>query len=199
MATLKNFMMKGNTETSLRIGECRLSYAYLFAPRKNEDGSQGKYSVQLLIPKANTAAKEMIDAAIEAAKQIGVQTKWNGKMPPAARLATPLRDGDAEFPDDDNYEGMWFMNTSASPDFKPGLRVISGGQLVEAMDEEDIYSGCYGAVMVNFYPYSVSGNNGVAAGLNSVVKTNDGEKLSGTHNVDNDFADLVGDDASVLD
>ena len=52
--------------TSVRIGEVRFSYAYLFTARANDDGTE-KYSVQLLIPKADTAAKKVLDAAIEAA------------------------------------------------------------------------------------------------------------------------------------
>ena len=41
------------SETAIRIGEVRFSYAYVFSPRKNEDGTDGKYSVQLLIPKTD--------------------------------------------------------------------------------------------------------------------------------------------------
>ena len=65
------------SETAIRIGEVRFSYAYVFSPRKNEDGTDGKYSVQLLIPKSDTTAKKILDAAIEAAKQNGVSSKWN--------------------------------------------------------------------------------------------------------------------------
>jgi hypothetical protein len=96
------------TATSIRIGEVRFSYVYVFSPRKNEDGTDGKYSVQILIPKTEAQAKKRIDAAIEAAKQAGVASRWNGKMPPASKLHIPLRDGDEEYPDDDTYQGMWF-------------------------------------------------------------------------------------------
>ena len=57
---------KSISATSVRIGEVRFSYAYLFAPRANDDGTE-KYSVQLLIPKSDTTAKKILDAAIEAA------------------------------------------------------------------------------------------------------------------------------------
>ena len=33
------------TETNIRIGEVRFSYANVFAPRKSDDSSDGKYSV----------------------------------------------------------------------------------------------------------------------------------------------------------
>ena len=59
------------------------------------------------------------------------------------------------------------------------MKVADGGELFDAMDDEEFYSGCYGAAVINFYPYDASGNRGVAAGLNVVVKTRDGDKLSG--------------------
>lgn len=177
------------TATSVRLGEVRFSYANVFAPRKNEDGSDGKYSVMLLIPKSDAQAKKLIEAAVEAAKQAGVQSKWGGKMPSAAKLHLPLRDGDDEFPDDPTYEGMWFMNASSTP--KPGVRVLENGVMSEALDSDDFYSGCWGAVVVNFFPYSVSGNVGVAAGLNNLIKTRDDERLGGGRSADADFGDMA--------
>ena len=50
-----------------------------------------------------------------------------------------------------------------------------------------MYSGCYANVSVNFYPYNVSGNKGVAAGLNNVQKVADGERLSGASSATDDF------------
>lgn len=180
------------SETAIRLGEVRFSYANVFSPRKNEDGTDGKYSVQLLIPKADSVAKKLIDDAIEAAKKAGVAAKWNGKMPPVSKLKLPLRDGDDEFPDDDNYAGMWFMNCSSSKEQKPGVRTLENGQLVEALDNEDFYSGCYGCAAINFYAYNTSGNVGIAAGLNNVLKTRDGERLGGGgHTAEQDFGDLA--------
>ena len=187
------------SDTSIRLGLVRFGYVNVFAPRKNEDGTDGKYSVQLLIPKKDTQAKALIDAAIEAAKEKGKTSKWNGKIPPASKLTIPLRDGDDEFPDDPTYEGMWFMNASTSADRKPGVRVLDGGQIVEALDNSEFYSGCFGCATVNFFPYNSNGNMGVSAGLNNVIKIEDGERLSGGHSAEEDFGDLTGDAASCLD
>lgn len=177
------------TATSVRLGEVRFSYANVFAVRKNEDGSDGKYSVCLLIPKTDVQAKKLIDAAVEAAKQAGIPSKWGGKMPSAAKLHLPLRDGDAENPDDPIYEGMWFMNASSTQ--KPGVRVLENGAMHEALDSDDFYSGCWGAVVVNFFPYNVSGNVGVAAGLNNLIKTRDDERFGGGRSADADFGDMA--------
>ena len=181
--------------TSIRLGEVRFCYANVFAPRKNEDGTDGKYSVQILVPKVDAQAKKMIDTAIEAAKQAGVAGKWNGKMPPASKLHIPLRDGDEEDPDDDTYQGMWFLNASSLT--KPGVRVLENGQMSEALDTDDFYSGCWGAVVVNFYAYANSGNMGISAGLNNVIKTRDDERLAGGRSAEQDFGDMVS--GSVLD
>lgn len=186
------------SDTAVLVGEVRFSYAYLFAPRANDDGTE-KYSVQLLIPKTDANAKKLLDAAIESAKQKGVTTKWNGKMPAPAKLRLPLRDGDEEYPGDPIYEGMWFMNASCSKDYKPGVTVMENGQIHTALDTDDFYSGCYGCAHVNFYPYNAKGNMGVAAGLNNVIKTRDGEKLAGGQSAEQVFADLIGDISGLLD
>ena len=93
--------------------------------------------------------------------------------------------------DDANFAGMYFLNANCKQ--KPGVRVLDNGKVIEALDGEDFYSGCYGAMTVNFYPYDNSSNKGIGAGLNNVIKTRDGERLSGGTNADSDFADLGGD------
>lgn len=185
------------SETSIRLGEVRFGYVNVFAPRKNEDGTDGKYSVQILIPKKDATALKLIEEAMEAAKRNGVSSKWNGKLPPASKLKLPLRDGDEEFPEDPTYEGMYFMNAS-SPN-KPGVRVLENGSMSEALDSDDMYSGCYGCVTVGMFPYNTSGNVGVAAGLNNLIKTRDGERLSGGHTAEEDFNDLVDGAMACLD
>jgi len=47
------------------------------------------------------------------------------------------------------------------------------------LDPDEVYSGCYGRVNVNFYPYDWNGTRGIAAGLNHVQKLADGERLGG--------------------
>ena len=52
-----------------------------------------------------------------------------------------------------------------------------------------MYSGCYCRFSLNFYPFSVRGNKGVAAGLNNVQKVCDGERLGGGIRAEDDFDD----------
>ena len=70
------------SETAIRIGEVRFSYAYVFSPRKNEDGTDGKYSVQLLIPKTDKTALTLIENAINAAKQDIFSTEMSSPTVP---------------------------------------------------------------------------------------------------------------------
>lgn len=50
----------------------------------------------------------------------------------------------------------------------------------------------YGRVTVRFFGYSNSGNKGIGCGLGNVLKTRDGEPLSGQASAASDFAGLGG-------
>ena len=54
----------------------------------------------------------------------------------------------------------------------------------------DIYSGMYGRVTIRFFGYSNSGNKGIGCGLGNVLKTRDGEPLSGQASAASDFAGI---------
>lgn len=180
------------TDTNIRIGEVRFSYAHVFEPRQSDNGGDAKYSVCVLIPKTATSIIEMVNAAIDAAKAKGPnKTKgWvGGKVP--SRLTVPLRDGDEEDKGPE-YEGMYFLNCTSMT--KPGVRVLENGKVVEALDTEDFYSGCWGAVTLNFFAYDNSGNKGVGVALNNVIKTRDDNRLAGGASAEQDFADLGGDE-----
>ena len=175
------------SDTSIRLGPVRFSYVNVFAPRRNPDGTAGKYSVCVIIPKTDKEAYKLFEDAYKNAAQLGKSNKWNGRIP--AKVTLPLHDGDEERPDDEAFKGCWYFNCSSNN--KPGVRVREAGMIAEALDAEDFYSGCYGAVTVNLFPYSSNGNVGVGVGLNNVIKTEDGEKLSGGRSAEADFGDLA--------
>ena len=159
------------SSTKVITGKVRFSYAHVFEPSAINEGDDKKYSVSILVPKKDLQTLARIKNAIEAATQEG-KGKWNGKIPTVLKL--PLRDGDAERPDDEAYEGMMFLNASSKN--KPG---IVDEDRVEVMSRDDFYSGCFGRASVNFYAFSVSGNKGIAVGLNNLQKLEDGDRLSG--------------------
>jgi len=168
-----------NQTTKVVTGKVRLSYAHLFKPTAIAEGQDPKYSVCVLIPKSDKATLQKIKAAVDAAKQQGA-SKWGGKIP--ANLKTPLRDGDEERPDQDEYKGMYFLNASSKQ--APG---IVDKQCNPILDSTEVYSGCYGRVSMNFYPFAQAGNKGIACGLNHVQKIADGDYLGGRSRAEDDF------------
>lgn len=185
LQTKENKIMANNNETKVITGKVRFSYANVFEP-KSINGSDEKYSTSILIDKKDTKTIKAIRNAIEAAKQAGV-SKFGGKIP--AKLKEPLRDGDEEREDDENYKGKYFVNANATT--KPGLVDSKGRPII---DSTEFYSGCYGYASITFYAFNSKGNKGIACGLNNLMKTDDGEPLGGRSRAEDDFANLITED-----
>ena len=168
--------------TKVITGKVRFSYVNIFKSRAFQAGQDAKYSVCLLIPKEDKATIKKIKAAIDAAVQDGISSKWGGKKP--ANLKLPLRDGDAERADEaPEYEGMYFLNCNSTQ--KPG---IVDKDLNEILDPDEVYSGCWGRASINFFPFNTNGNKGIACGLNNLQKIRDGEPLGGKSSAASDFS-----------
>lgn len=162
---------------------CRLSYAFIAAPRKNEDGSDGKYSAACVIDKSDTATLEKIGKAVEAAKEKGKSKLANEKGVIPKSIKLPLRDGDDT--DKDEYQDSYFINVSNAepvPVFDGRCKRIPADEI-----SQEIYSGVYANVKVNFYAFKFSGNRGIAAGLQGLQKWKDGEHLGGGGATADDF------------
>lgn len=175
------------TGTKVTTGKVRLSYAHLFEAHSMNEGQEAKYSVSVIIPKTDKETLTAIKEAVAQAKEDG-KAKWNGKVP--ANLKTPLRDGDVEREGDEAYAGCYFLNASSKN--KPG---VVDQNVQPVMDATEVYSGCYARLTLNFYPFSASGNKGVAAGLGNVQKLEDGEPLGGFSRAEDDFDSIGGDNA----
>lgn len=184
MANQKNF-----SATKMVI-PCRISFANIWEPKAINGGDE-KYSVSCLIPKSDKKTLARIQKAVEAAKEDGKTRKWSGKIPPNLKL--PLRDGDIDRPDDENYEDCYFLNASS----KDAPQVVDR-KVNPVLDPMMVYSGCYCNVSVNFYAFNANGNRGVAAGLGNIQFVRDGERLSGKASADADFDALEDDDEDVL-
>ena len=179
-------MSKTSTPTKVVTGP-NTRWSYLNAwEAKSINGGPPKYSVSLIIPKSDTATIAKIEAAIATAYKEGEgKLKGNGKSVPAlATLKTPLRDGDAERPDDPAYADAYFINANSSS--APG---IVDADRNEILDRSEVYSGVYGRASVNFYAFNSNGNRGIACGLNHLQKLRDGEPLGGKSRAEDDFLD----------
>ena len=128
----------------------RWSYANVWEP-KAINGGTPKYSVSLIIPKSDTVTINKIEAAIEAAYKEGeAKLKGNGRSVPALSvLKTPLRDGDAERPDDEAYANAYFVNANSAT--APGI-VDADRQPI--LERSEVYSGVYGRASINFYAFN---------------------------------------------
>ena len=171
--------------TTVRV-TCTVAYPHVFAPVKKNDSDKAKYSACILIDKNDTQAMQLINEAVEGAKVL-YKEQFGA---PKGRLKTVVHDGDEDRPDDPVFANTLYINASSNR--KPGVKMIEAGMLVDCLDEEEFYSGVKGAAGLRFYPYNNSGACGISAGLNNVLKLEDGEKLSGTGmSADQAFADLV--------
>ena len=192
-------------DTSVKTGKVRLSYFKAYEGELNDDGVM-VYPTSILIPKSDKETIKKVQAATEAAIEEGKTKFWNGKIP--KNLKTPLRDGDDERPEDEAYEGHFFLNAKSSKR-KPGIAKPIGKnadgtvKFQEITDSTEIYSGCYAKVSLNFFPFNAKGNAGVGVGLNNIVKVQDGEALGGVApNLEAEFADDdfdIDDDENFLD
>ena len=166
-------MSKTTSPTKVVI-PCRISFANIWEP-KSINGSEEKYSVSCLIPKSDKATLAKIQKAVDVAKEDAKGKKWNGKIPPNLKL--PLRDGDIDRPDDENYAGHMFLNATS----KEAPQIVDR-KIQPILDPMECGSGDYCNVSVNFYGFNANGNRGVAAAAS------DFDEIEG------DEEDVLGDD-----
>lgn len=177
--------------TQITTGKVRFSYCNLFTPRAASEDAKPKYSVTLLIPKTDKATLAKIKAAMEEAKQKYITGHSGKKLP--SNLKSSLHDGDGERPNGGEFgeecKGCYVITVSSN-----NQPIIVDAQKVPITDERELYSGCYGRAIINFYVYDTNGNKGITAGLNGVMKLYDGEPLGGGIVTDSDWDDGWEDD-----
>ena len=176
-----------NSKTKVITGvNTRLSYFHGWEP-VSINGGKERYSVSVLIPKSDAETIKAIEMAVDAAIEEGI-AKFGGKKPNKAAIKLPLRDGDIER-DDEAYKGHYFVNANS----------ITAPQIVDKavkpiLDRDEVYSGCYARVSLNFYAFNSNGNKGVACGLGNIQKIKDGEPLGNRSSASDDFTSLDDDD-----
>lgn len=148
----------------------RISYANLFEPRAPKGQEEKVYSCVVLIDPDDKDAIAAIEKATDAAIKKGVVSKWNGKTP--RKVIRPLQNGDEK--ESESFHGHMYINCKAKR-----APAVLDRKKAPILNTEEVYSGMWGIVCVNMFPYSAVGNNGVGAGLNAVLKTADGEPMGG--------------------
>jgi hypothetical protein len=188
-----NLNANANTiiNTKIITGKIRLAYANLFTARIISEGQEPKYSLCVLIPKGDKSTIDKINSAIEVAKVSGKAILGDTTN---LDFKTPLRDGDEERPDQNEYVGHYFLNATSKQ--KPG---IVDKSLNEIVDSTKVYSGCYGRVSLNFYAFNQGGNKGIGCGLQNLQKLAEGEPLSTRCAAEEDFEVVDNIDFEALD
>lgn len=173
-----------NSKTQITTGKVRFSYVHAFEPKLMPDGVTEKYSVMLLIPKTDKRTLAKIDAAIEAAKEQYRQKHPGKKLPP--NIKTTLHDGDGlkDSGEEYNPECRGHMVLTVTSKKKP---VIVYADKTPMTEPSELYSGSYGRAVINLFVYDTAGRIGVSAGLNGLMKLEDGEPLAGGAVTDADW------------
>lgn len=174
------------SKTQITTGRARLSYVAAFEPKLMPDGQTEKFSVTLLIPKSDQKTLAKIKAAQDAAVEEFKRKNPAKKLP--QNLSTTLHDGDGIKDNGDEYgaECRGCMVMTVTSKRKP---VIVYADKTPMTEETELYSGCYGKAVINFYVYDTAGKIGTTAGLNGIMKLEDGEPLAGGTVTDADWDD----------
>ena len=185
--------MANPTITKCLIGEARMNFVHVFTPDSFDDKSEPKYSVVLSFPKTNKGLYKNIESAInECAEKAKAQ--YGGVLPKKFSIVE-IQDG-ADWDEKFNLEDSFIIKASSSykPEVVKKAKVMGKVQLVPITDEEEFYSGCYGFASVSFYKYDTGVSKGITCGLNSLLKSKDGDKLGGgSGSAEADFAGVIDD------
>ena len=173
--------------TKVVTRKVRFSYVNVWKPTAVEEGQEPKYNTSILIPKEDTVTIKKIEDAIATEYEL-LKSENGGKD--LKKWHNPLKDGDVEYPEDENMAGMMFLRAASKQ--KPGI-VDKAAEPI--MEQDEFYSGCWGRASLNFFKFSVPTNKGVGVGLNHVQKLADGEHLGGSRSTaEEDFGDDYEDD-----
>lgn len=184
--------------TKIVTGKVRFSFVNIFEPKAPQGGGDPKYSVTLLIPKADSVTYGRIKEAMAEARERFCARNGASSLP--AKPNHTLHDGDGLRDSGEPYgpecEGCWVITVSSKQ--KP---VIVDNMRNEIIDPGELYSGCYGRASINFYGYNSNGKKGISAGLLSIQKLHDGEPfgtVGSADDFDDDYRDAEGQDDDFL-
>ena len=185
-------MAQNPTITKCLVGEARMNFCRVFEP-ESFNGGDPKYSVILSFDKDDEALVAKIEAAINECVEKAKTSKYGGKLPKGFKVIE-LKDGDEDY-EGEGFPGQYTIKASSAykPEVVKKAKVMGKVQLVPIENEEEFYSGCYGFASVTFYAYDTGVSKGVTCGLNSLLKSRDGEKLGGSGSAAADFADVLDD------
>ena len=164
----------GEKSTFTSINAVRIAYANVWEAVHNKNNGKDEYSVLLLIPKTDSETLLQIKEAIEEcyAESLDVLRGNNKTNPSLDSIHTPLRDGDAEKPDNDMFKGMMFINASSK--FAPKIFDVNKEDIT---DRNQVYSGCWCRFRIRLFAYNQAGPKGISCSLQALQKIEDDVRL----------------------
>ena len=165
---------------------CRGSYVNLLEARPLPESEKLAWGMQCLFPKSDPDVIEWVKEIKGVFAQVLIDKFGMEKAKTVvASIKTPIRDGDASTEADKELQGYWFMN--ANNVFRQPHIIGPMGKPVdpETLTVDDIYSGAWYRVMLEFWYYDKAGNKGISSSIAAAMKVKDDDNLgSGTTKVE---------------
>ena len=187
---------------------CRGGYVNILEARPLPQSDKMAWGMQCMFPKS-----DVVKAWVEELKQVYAQvlTDKFGQQEAQkiakvllAKKSFPVRDGDdpgdaGALSNAEQLQGHYFVN--ANNKFRQPHIIGAMGKPVDPaiLTLDDVYSGAWYRVMLEFWYYDTAGNKGISTSLTAVMKVKDGDNLGGgttateASNAFNDFADEAAD------
>lgn len=159
---------------------CRGSYVNILEPRPLPDSDKKAWGLQCLFPKDDADVKAWLKDMKGVFAQVLIDKFGMEKAKKmAATIKTPIRDGDDPAEADKGLQGFWFMNSNNQ--FRQPYVIGSMGTPVDpaTLTVDDIYSGAWYRVMLEFWYYDRAGNKGISSSVAAIMKVKDDESLGG--------------------
>jgi hypothetical protein len=166
--------------------ECRGSYVNLLEARPLPQSETLAWGMQCIFPKT-----PLIEKFVAELKGIYAQVlidKFGKEKAGAiakvllAKNSFPMRDGDnpadaGSLANAEQLKGCYFLNTNNR--FRQPHIIGPMGKAVDAesLTPDDIYSGAWYRVMLEFWYYDTAGNKGISTSIAAAMKTKDDENL----------------------
>lgn len=187
-------MSEGNP-LRVQLFKVRLSHPHIYKQKGfGESNENPAFSAKFFLDKDTPKGKrniELIEDAIEAAKDKGKTSVWKGKLPKIKKDNQPFYDGD----DDDDgerdikpeEEGQMVLRTRT---YKRPRVLDIDKEPVEEGEDGSPYAGCYVDAIVEFWPQMYNNVPRINCELKGVRFRADGEPFSGDSPISaDDFKD----------
>lgn len=185
MAETKGYSIDTEKKTCV-TPECRGSYVSLLEPRKLPQSETLAWGMQCIFAKTPVVEAWVTDLK-NIYGQVLIDKFGREKAGAIAKIllvkkAFPVRDGDdpsnaGALANAEQLKGCYFLN--ANNRFKQPHIIGPMGKALdpETLTPDDIYSGAYYRVMLEFWYYDTAGNKGISTSIAAAMKTRDGDNL----------------------